>query len=273
MTTYQGFLSELRHQPESPVAYFLKVGEQTVALNELIGTKLTLTFLEEKACCSCGRKVKGKLYGGGYCYPCVTTLAECDLCIMKPHECHFDKGTCRDEAFAQTHCMIPHYVYLALSSNVKVGLTRKHRELTRWVDQGAIRAIPIAELPTRKMAGELEMIIAEHIADKTDWRKMLKGVFEEADLFDVRAQMKAIVPEEFQQYLFDVDQLFEFTYPILETLEKVKSIGFDKEPTIEGKLIGIKGQYLIFDIGVLNIKKHSGYKVEVTTNAAVEQTA
>lgn len=273
MTTYQGFLSELLHKPETPVAYFLKVGEQTLPLNDLIGTKLSLTFLEEKACCSCGRKVKGKLYGGGYCYPCVTTLAECDLCIMKPHECHFDKGTCRDEEFAKTHCMIPHYVYLALSSNVKVGLTRKNRELTRWVDQGAIRAIPIAELPTRKMAGELEMIIAEHIADKTDWRKMLKGVFEEADLFEVREQMKAIVPAEFQQYLFDVDQLFEFSYPILESLEKVKSIGFDKEPTIEGKLIGIKGQYLIFDIGVLNIKKHSGYKVEVTTNSAVEQTA
>jgi Protein of unknown function (DUF2797) len=273
MTVYQGFLSELRHKPQTTVQYFLTVGEESVPLNELMGTQLRLTFLEEKACCSCGRKVKGKLYGGGYCYPCVTTLAECDLCIMKPHECHFDKGTCRDEEFAKSHCMIPHYVYLALSSNVKVGLTRKNRELTRWVDQGAIRAIPIAELPTRKMAGELEMAIAEHIADKTDWRKMLKGVYEEADLFEVREQIKAIVPEEFQQYLFDVDQLFEFTYPILESLDKIKSMSFDKEPTIEGKLIGIKGQYLIFDCGVLNIKKHTGYKVEVTTQAPVEQTA
>ncbi|MGZ4031311.1 MAG: DUF2797 domain-containing protein [Tumebacillaceae bacterium] len=273
MTTYQGFLSELRHQAETPVAYYLELDEQRIPLNEYIGSDIQLTFLEEKECCSCGRKVKGKLYGGGYCYPCVTTLAECDLCIMKPHECHHHLGTCRDNEFAETHCMIPHYVYLALSSNVKVGLTRKNRELTRWVDQGAIKAIPIAETPTRKLAGELEMAIAEHIADKTDWRKMLKGITEDADLFAVREQIKELVPEEYRQYLFDVEELYEFTYPILETLDKIKSVSFDKEKTIQGKLLGIKGQYLILDCGVLNIKKHSGYKIEVVLNQPVEQTA
>jgi hypothetical protein len=251
----------------------LQIDQQRISLNEYIGSEIELTFLEEKECCACGKKVKGKLYGGGYCYPCVTTLAECDLCIMKPHECHHHLGTCRDNEFAETHCMIPHYVYLALSSNVKVGLTRKNRELTRWVDQGAIQAIPIAELPTRKLAGELEMAIAKHIADKTDWRKMLKGITEEADLFAVREQIKELVPEEFRQYLFDVEELYEFTYPILETLEKIKSVSFDKETTIKGKLNGIKGQYLIFDSFVLNIKKHTGYKIQVVLNAPVEQTA
>jgi hypothetical protein len=272
MTTYQGFLSELTHEPQDPVHYYLELGEHRIPLNEWIGSEIRLSYLDEKACCACGRHVK-KLYGGGYCYPCVTTLAETDLCIVKPHECHFDKGTCRDEEFAKTHCMIPHYVYLALSSGVKVGLTRKSRELTRWVDQGAIKAIPIAELPNRKMAGELEMAIAEHIADKTDWRKMLKGVVEDVDLFEMREKIKQIVPEEFQQYLFDVDELYEFTYPILETLDKIKSIGFDKAPLISGRLLGIKGQYLILDCGVLNIKKHTGYKVEVEFSKAEEKTA
>ncbi|MCX7569033.1 DUF2797 domain-containing protein [Tumebacillus sp. DT12] len=272
MTTLTGFLSELTHKPELPVQYFLEMGEERVSLNPFIGGQVQLTFLDEKACGTCGRKVK-KLYGGGYCYPCVTTLAETDLCIMKPHECHHHLGTCRDDEFAQTHCMIPHYVYLALSSNVKVGLTRKNRELTRWVDQGAICAIPIAETPTRKLAGELEMAIAEHIADKTDWRKMLKGVTEEADLFEVREKVKEIVPQEFQQYLFDVDELYEFTYPILETLEKIKSLSFDKETTISGKLLGIKGQYLILDCGVLNMKKHSGYKIEAVLTEASEEAA
>ncbi|MFD2168804.1 DUF2797 domain-containing protein [Tumebacillus lipolyticus] len=272
MATYQGYLSELRHEPEAPVRYYLKVGEHRIALNRLIGTELRFSFLGERACCTCGRKVN-KLYGGGYCYPCVTTLPETDLCIVKPHECHFDKGTCRDEEFATTHCMIPHYVYLALSSGIKVGLTRKNRELTRWVDQGAIKAIPIAELPTRKMAGELEMAIAEHVADKTDWRKMLRGVVEEVDLFEMREKIKQVVPAEYQQYLFDVEELYEFTYPILETLEKIKSIGFDKAPLVTGKLLGIKGQYLILDCGVLNIKKHTGYKVEVEITEAEEMTA
>src|SRR5579875_2619879 len=132
---------------------------------------MNLSFTGEKACIICGRKVK-KLYQSGYCFPCVTTLAECDLCIVKPHECHFHKGTCRDESFAMTHCMIPHYVYLAFSSGFKVGLTRKGREFTRWIDQGASQAVLLAEVPTRKMAGEMEMAIAEHISDKTDWRKM-----------------------------------------------------------------------------------------------------
>ncbi|HEU4963460.1 MAG TPA: DUF2797 domain-containing protein [Bacilli bacterium] len=270
MTTYQGFLQELTHKPENPVQYTLIVGEHQLALNPLVGSEITLRFLDQKECCTCGRKVK-KLYGGGYCYPCVTTLAECDLCIMKPHECHHHLGTCRDNEFAETHCMIPHYVYLALSSNVKVGLTRKNRELTRWVDQGAIRAIPIAETPTRKLAGELEMAIAEHIADKTDWRKMLKGVTEEADLFEVREQIKELVPEEYRQYLFDVDELYEFVYPIQETLEKIKSLSFDKVETISGKLLGIKGQYLIMDIGVVNIKKHAGYKIEVELGAPASE--
>jgi hypothetical protein len=272
MTTHQGFLNELKHVPQHPVAYSLAVGDVRISLNEFIGQQVQFRFLDEKSCTNCNRTVK-KLYGGGYCYPCVTTLAETDLCIMKPHECHHHLGTCRDNEFAQTHCMIPHYVYLALSSNVKVGLTRKNRELTRWVDQGAVKAIPIAELPTRKLAGELEMAIAQHIADKTDWRKMLKGVHEDADLFEVREQIKKIVPEEFQQYLFDVEELYEFTYPILETLEKIKSLTFDKEPVIEGKLLGIKGQYLILDCGVLNIKKHAGYKVEVVLADVAEQTA
>lgn len=269
MTNGQGFLSELTHKPETPVQYFLHLDNDKIPLNEFIGGEIHLRFLDEKSCCTCGRKVK-KLYGGGYCYPCVTTLAECDLCIMKPHECHYHLGTCRDNEFAETHCMIPHYVYLALSSNVKVGLTRKNRELTRWVDQGAIRAIPIAETPDRKTAGELEMAIAEHIADKTDWRKMLKGVTEDADLIEVREQIKELVPEEYRQYLFDADQLYEFVYPIQETLDKIKSMGFDKMEEISGKLLGIKGQYLILDSGVVNIKKHTGYKVEVRLTPAAE---
>jgi len=272
MTTCQGYLSELTHEPQTPVAYTLTIGEHRIPLNDLLGTQIRLNFLNDKACCTCGRKVK-KLYGGGYCFPCVTTLAETDLCIMKPHECHHHLGTCRDNEFAEKHCMIPHYVYLALSSNVKVGLTRKNRQMTRWVDQGAIRAIPIAELPTRKLAGELEVAIAEHIADKTDWRKMLKGITEDVDLIQVREEIKTLVPEEFQQYLFDAEELYEFTYPILESLDKIKSVGFDKEPTIEGKLLGIKGQYLILDCGVLNIKKHAGYKIEAVLEDKAVQTA
>jgi hypothetical protein len=260
--TVIGFLSEMQHEPVSPVRYFLVIGDGRYPLNERIGSKIVLTFLDEKACCHCGR-ISKKLYNNGYCYPCFMKLAECDLCIVKPHTCHYDQGTCRDESFAQNHCMIPHYVYLAISSGVKVGLTRKNREMTRWVDQGAVYALPIAETPTRKIAGEMEYAISQHLPDKTDWRKMLRGQIEFVDLLHVREQIMDYLPETYHRYLLEVEQIHEFTYPLSDKLEKVKSLSLDKTPQIEGVLKGIKGQYLILDQGVINIKKHTGYKVQV----------
>ncbi|UOF89780.1 DUF2797 domain-containing protein [Fodinisporobacter ferrooxydans] len=257
-----GFLKAMMHLPETPVQYSLLLDDQIIPMNEWIGHHVQFVFHGQRSCIACGRNVK-KLYNSGYCYPCFTSLAECDLCIVKPHECHFDQGTCRDESFAMSHCMVPHYVYLAFSNHVKVGLTRKSRYMARWMDQGAIQAIPIAELPTRKMAGELEVSISQHIPDKTDWRKMLKGDFADVDLLETLAHVKTIVPAEFQPYLLSEEQIYEFTYPLLEQIDKVKSLSFDKLESLEGRLIGIKGQYLLLDTGVLNIKKHAGYKVEI----------
>lgn len=262
----EGLLRELQHeagQPGSPVHYHLIIDEQRILLNDRIGSPVTLTFLQHKACKICGRKVN-KLYNNGYCYPCVTTLAECDLCIVKPHECHFHLGTCRDEEFAKSHCMIPHFVYLAVSSGIKVGLTRKSREMTRWVDQGAIRAVPIAEAPTRKVAGEMEYWIAQHIPDKTNWRKMLSGVVDEINIEEIQQHIREILPEEYRPYLLEEEHIRQFTYPVTRTPEKIKSVTFDKEEIITGVLTGIKGQYMIFEDKVLNVKKHTGYRVRVS---------
>lgn len=266
--SFIGFLSDLQHEPNVPVQYYLPLDDKRIHLNPHLGQTIELRFLGEKACCVCGRKAK-KLFNNGYCYPCFTKLAECDLCIVKPHECHHHLGTCRDDEFAQANCMTPHYVYLALSSGIKVGLTRKSRGQARWIDQGAIQAIPIAEAPTRKAAGEMEYFISQHIPDKTDWRKMLSGKVEEADLLELRERVRGLLPEEFHAYLLDEQELYEFTYPILETLEKIKSLSFDKQDVISGRLLGIKGQYFILDHAVVNIKKHTGYKVEVTLGPLV----
>jgi hypothetical protein len=54
-------------------------------------------------------------------------------------------------------------------------------------------------------------------------------------------------------------------YPVLEFPEKIKSHNFDKAPVVEGTLMGIKGQYLMFDTGVLNIRKFTSYEVSVGT--------
>ncbi len=261
--SYVGYLDKMKVVKDDPVQYFLPLGEEEVALNPLIGQKIKLKFLQEIACVHCGRKIK-KTFNNGSCYPCFKNLPQNDLCIVKPHQCHFEEGTCRDVEFGESHCMIPHYVYLAVSSGIKVGITRKSQHLTRWVDQGAIRAIPIAEVPTRKMAGDLEVHLSQYLPDKTDWRKMLRGEVEEnVDLLQLREEVKQYIPGDFKPFLLREDEWVEITYPIMESLEKIKTYNLDKQPDIEDELIGIKGQYLIFSGGVINVRKYSGYKAEL----------
>lgn len=262
----RGILHGLTHEyhgKDKPVDYYLQIGEERMPLNEWLGSELSITFLGEKNCIACGRKTN-KTFNSGYCYPCFTKLPENDLCIVKPHECHFDLGTCRDESFGETYCMIPHYVYLAVSSDMKVGLTRKHNQLKRWVDQGAIRAIPIAEVPTRRMAGQLEFHLSQYLPDKTNWRKMLKGDVKEIDLLAMRDEVYSHFPEEFKSFQYREDEWVDITYPILESLDKINSKTLDKEEKLGGRLIGVKAQYLIFDNGVFQTRKHAGYQVEIT---------
>jgi hypothetical protein len=262
----KGFLRELHHKPADTVEYVFTTHDGALSMSDWLGRTVDIRVTGNKKCIHCGRSVK-KLYQNGYCFPCVTTLAECDLCIVKPHECHFHEGTCRDEQFGQTHCMIPHYVYLAYSSTVKVGLTRKGRQFTRWVDQGASRAILLAEVPTRKLAGELEMEIAKALPDKTDWRKMLRDTGdEEVDLLSVKREVVERLPEYYVQYvLHEEQQVHRFRYPRTTGFEvNLKSISLDKHPQVHGVLHGMKGQYLMLDTGVLNIKKHAGYEIELS---------
>ncbi|MCL6598012.1 MAG: DUF2797 domain-containing protein [Alicyclobacillus macrosporangiidus] len=261
-----GYLRELDHHPSDPVWYRLVMGETVYDMNDLLGRRIAITFTGDRACIHCGRRVK-KLYNNGYCYPCFTTLAECDLCIVKPHECHFHKGTCRDESFASEHCMIPHYVYLAYSSGVKVGLTRKGREFKRWIDQGASAAVLLAEVPTRRLAGELEVEIARNLPDKTDWRKMLR-VRDDADvdLLQIREEVIARLPDTWHPYLLSEGvSVRRFRYPLLNEEEpNLIQVSLDKHTELEGTLVGIKGQYLMFDCGVFNVKRHAGYAVQIS---------
>lgn len=261
-----GFLRELRHRVKDEVHYEISIDSASTSLYGELGRTVKISHSGEKACVHCGRRVK-KLYQNGYCFPCVTSLAQCDLCIVKPHECHFQQGTCRDEQFAQEHCMIPHYVYLALSSHVKVGLTRKGRQLTRWVDQGAVAAILVAEVRTRKEAGELEVEIGTFMSDKTDWRKMLIGnVPTDINLLELKEEMVHRVSPQWEPYfLKDENTVYEFVYPReAGFVPKLTSLSLDKTPVVEGVLRGIKGQYLLFDHGVFNVKKHAGFQVELS---------
>lgn len=273
MELARGALRKMRTEAEDTVRYTLPVGDQALPLNERIGAYLRLEFSGEIACIHCGRKIR-KSFAQGYCFPCFRGLAECDSCIVKPEQCHFHLGTCRDEAWAQAHCIQPHYIYLANSSGLKVGITRGSQVPTRWMDQGAAQALPVFRVRNRYHSGLVEVAFKSHVGDRTDWRRMLKGEPEPRDLPRHRddllertresLQQLAASEREFALETLTRERVREFHYPVLEYPAKVASRNFDKTPIVEGVLQGIKGQYLLFDTGVLNIRKFGGYSVLVS---------
>ncbi|WP_338081919.1 DUF2797 domain-containing protein [Endozoicomonas acroporae] len=268
---------------KSQVTYQLPVGDQLLPLNELLGQKLSMQYQGEIHCCHCGRKTK-KSFNQGFCYPCFKKLPQCDSCIMSPEKCHYHQGTCRDPAWGETFCMTDHVVYLANSSGLKVGITRATQVPTRWIDQGATQAMPFIRVATRQQSGLLEVIFKEFINDRTNWRAMLKGPADSLDLQDTARELLDMnnsritaLQEQFgiqaiqplagvKSVDIDSSAVLNIDYPVIEYPAKVTSRSFDKEPLIEGTLLGIKGQYLIFDNGVVNIRKHTAYEVSVAVN-------
>mgnify|MGYP001627831625 FL=1 len=256
---------------ETPVGYTLKVGDHTLALNDLIGQPIEITFSGEIRCIHCNRKTS-KSFNQGYCYPCFKRLAACDSCIMSPEKCHYHLGTCREPEWGETHCMTGHVVYLANSSGLKVGITRANQVPTRWIDQGAVAAIPMLRVATRYLAGLVEVACKQHVADRTNWRTMLKGEAPEMDLVAERsALLEKIAPDleklaaEHGQGTIETadDPVWTLDYPVATWPEKVRPHNLDKEPVVTGVLQGIKGQYLILDTGVINIRKYTAYNVRV----------
>jgi hypothetical protein len=273
MTSITGNLSKMPVEPGPPAQYTFALSDARVPMNPLMGTAISLEYTGNIHCVECGRKTK-KSFSQGHCYPCMQRLASCDSCIVKPELCHYHKGTCRQPEWGEANCMSPHIVYLANSSGLKVGVTRKTQVPTRWLDQGATQALPIFEVPTRRIAGLVEVALAKHVADKTDWRKMLRG---SADPLVLDEKAQALLAEA-GGVLDDIDledgQTIErlpgegadwaFDFPVEQHPEKVKSMTLDKIPKVEGVLQGIKGQYLILDTGVINIRRHGGYEVVFT---------
>ncbi|MBT5388036.1 MAG: DUF2797 domain-containing protein [Porticoccaceae bacterium] len=257
------------------VQYQLPLDDQKVALNSLIGSLISIEHIGDIHCLHCGRRSK-KSFSQGYCYPCFTKLPQCDTCIMSPERCHFHHGTCRDPAWGEKYCFTDHFVYLANSSGVKVGITRGTQLPTRWIDQGATQGLPIFRVQARYQAGLIEDCIREHVADKTSWQKMLKGDAEPVDLATIRDELIAksepgleLLEQEFGlqalQRLYS-ETITEINFPVQQYPEKVKSFNLDKQPLVEGVLKGIKGQYLILDTGVINIRKYTAYNVQFTAS-------
>lgn len=268
----EGFLSKMKVILGDSVSYQLPLSGQLVDLNPLIGSPIKLIYTGNIECVHCSRSIK-KSFNQGHCYPCFTSLAQCDMCIMKPETCHYEQGTCREPLWGEAFCYQPHIVYLANSSGIKVGITRETQVPTRWIDQGAVQALPIARVKSRYISGLLEIAIAQHVSDKTSWQRMLKNQVEVVDLVSKRDELLAVCESEIADIMqrfggdaiefLPAEKEVDINFPVESYPLKVKSFNFDKAPEISGVLQGIKGQYLLLDTGVINIRKFSGYEVEL----------
>jgi hypothetical protein len=273
METMRGNIRKMTASAATPIAYALPLGNEELPLNALLGKTLRLESTGRITCNGCGQPTK-KSFGQGFCYRCFITLAQCDLCIVKPELCHFAKGTCREPEWGLAHCMQPHYVYLANASGLKVGITRATQIPTRWLDQGAVQALPVLKVQSRRQAGLVEVALKAHVSDRTDWRKMLKGEPEPQDLPMQRGDLFSRCEQALTRIgegkdtealaILEQEPVRAFSYPVLQYPTRVTALNLEKTPRIEGTLLGIKGQYLIFDTGVLNVRKFTGYQVAVS---------
>ena len=270
-----GALQKMLVSVGKPARYRLPVGDQQLDISDLIGHEVSIKWNGKIHCVHC-QKLTNKSFNQGYCYSCFSKLAQCDQCMVNPVTCHYDAGTCREPEWGKRICFDDHIVYLANSSGVKVGITRMKNMPSRWFDQGAVQALPIFRTASRYLAGVVEDTLRASIADKTNWRAMLKETAAAVDLKQVRDQLVEQFADELeairQQHgelsitLLGAEQVRELIYPVEVFPTKVVSQSLDKTPEISGRLMGIKGQYLMFDSGVFNVRKFTSYEVTVAAH-------
>ena len=261
--TYQGVLTKMKTEFESPIQYYLVFENDFINMNQLLGKNVTIQFVKFQ-CLNCG--LDKPIFRQGFDKQCFYNIARAGDWIMRPElsTAHLDKED-RDLEYEKSVQLQPHIVYLANSSNVKVGVTRKSQVPTRWIDQGAHEAIEIVEVPNRYLAGITEVALKNHVGDKTNWRKMLKNDIEDESLEAWRDRLKPYIPDEAAAYFMENNKETNIEFPVIKYPEKPKSLNIKKEQQYSGKLVGIKGQYLIFeDETVFNIRANEGLVVNIS---------
>lgn len=257
-------IDKMETEEGQPIRYYWAIEKERFNINSLIGKAIKIQFTGNQYCIICGRK-SNRLFGQGFCYPCFTTAPEAEECVLHPELCRAHEGIARDMEYAQQHCLIDHYVYLAATDQIKVGVTRHTQIPTRWIDQGASSAVIIAQTPNRHTAGCIEVILKKHFPDKTNWRTMLTNkTMHDPDYKAAIERLPNLLPPEWHMYLSKNHPITQLNYPVQEYPDKVSSIDLLKVPEISGELIGIRGQYFILSNGqVINIRKHTGFEVRI----------
>jgi len=262
---YEGALTKMQTENGLPIQYYLVFPNDFLHVNQLLDKTISINFLGFE-CLNC--KLQKKIYRQGCCYDCFFEAPQTAAWIINPElsKAHLDIED-RDLKYEKSIQLRPHVVYLANSSNVKIGVTRKSQIPTRWIDQGAHEAIEIVEVPNRYLAGIVEVSLKGHVSDKTNWRTMLKNDLKDEDLVAWRNKLRPFIPEEAAAYFLENNSETNLKFPVLKYPERPRSLNLEKNPFYEGVLKGIKGQYLLFeDDTVLNVRGNEGYVVRITVN-------
>ena len=265
-------LKKMTTELKDVVSYTLNINNKSHIMNDLIDSVININW-SGKVICSCG-KTMDSFYRSNFCYPCFWNSPLASQSIFKPELCtaHLDIEE-RDLAWEKEFQIAPHYVYLANSSGIKVGITRGTQGVIRWMDQGASQAIIFAQVPNRRFSGDIEVALKSHVADKTNWRKMLSATPEKVDLVAMKNHLTQFVPQPLKKYITIDNTVTEIKYPVKEYPVKVKSLKLEKENEISGVLKGVKGQYLIFDNNrVFNVRAHEGFLVNFSAQKNKKQT-
>lgn len=259
---YEGVLTKMRTENGSPIQYYLIFESDFLNMNQLLDKKISINFLKYQ-CLNCAKEKK--IYRQGYCYDCFFEIPQAANWIINPEMSKAHLGIeDRDLEYEKQVQLKPHIVYLANSSDVKVGVTRKSQIPTRWIDQGAHEAIEIVEVPNRYLAGITEIALKEHISDKTNWRTMLRNEVIDVDLAAKRDSLKQFIPEQALPYFLENNKETNLSFPVLKYPTKLNSLNLAKTPYYEGILKGIKAQYLIFDDDtVFNVRGSEGFVVQL----------
>lgn len=261
---YEGVLNKMHTELQNPIQYYLVFQQAFLNMNQVINKTLVIKHTGYE-CLNCQKQKK--IFRQGFCYDCFMSSPAVGDWIMRPElsTAHLDIQD-RDLEYEKKVQLQPHVVYLAVASDLKIGVTRKTQIPTRWIDQGASFAVPVLEVPNRYLAGVTEVALKNHYTDKTNWRKMLQNQVLETDLQEAVLKSKILLPQETFEY-FDTTShdIITLTYPVEKYPTKINSLNLEKQAGYSGVLTGIKGQYLLFEDGtVFNVRSFEGYKVELT---------
>lgn len=265
-----GNLRKMRTELKSPVNYYLQLFEvldfkEEILLNDFLGKDIEMRFTGGIHCVVTGEKIT-KVYGEGMSYKAFMESPQASESIVHPElsQAHLGIGL-RDLDWEIEHHVKPHTVYLARTSGTKVGVTRSIQKYHRWMDQGATEALVFAETPYRQAAGLIEVALKPKISDKTNFRQLITNtVSDTRDLKDLALELKQFVPADLREFVVEPGEIQHINYPVMQYPLKANTIKLEKVKEVKAKLLGIRGQYLLFDGNrALNLRAHSGYEVQL----------